>query len=380
MMPTQLVVKNVFRNRRRTLLTVASVAVSTFLLSVFCATYRYIGAPPTPRGFDLVLLVAPRTSLMTPLPLSYEERIRKIPGVAAVSPINMVDAFYGGQDTIIFALACDPVAIFQVRSDWRLPEDQRRAFVREKVALVCSRKTAEKYGWKVGDRIQLRSGGYHVSLDLILRGIYSSEEDESLMAFHWDYLNDAQGRPNKPGAFWVMARNAQEVPRLMQTIDAEFRNSDVETRTQPMKQFVLDFLAMLGNVRLILVSVSGAVVFAILLIVANTMGMSIRERTAEFAVLRALGFRTKQVLGLLAAESLAISLVGSGLGCLMASILFAFTAGYQIGGAMPIYVQVDAATVGVALGAAIAIGLLSTAIPAYRASRLGIAQALRFVG
>jgi putative ABC transport system permease protein len=137
---------------------------------------------------------------------------------------------------------------------------------------------------------------------------------------------------------------------------------------------------MLGNVRLILVSVSGAVVFAILLIVANTMGMSIRERTAEFAVLRALGFRTKQVLGLLAAESLAISLVGSGLGCLMASILFAFTAGYQIGGAMPIYVQVDAATVGVALGAAIAIGLLSTAIPAYRASRLGIAQALRFVG
>jgi putative ABC transport system permease protein len=325
-------------------------------------------------------MVVSRTSLMGSLPLHYGQRIARLPGVVAVSPINMVDTLYGGQDSVLFALACDPDAIMQARNDWRMPEDERRAFRGEKVAFACSRSTAQKYGWKLGDRIQLRSGGYHLTLDLILRGIYTSAEDESLMAFHWDYLNDAQGRLDRPGAFWVMARSAEDIPRLMQAIDREFRNSDVETRTQPMKQFVLDMLAMLGNVKLILLSISAAVVFAVLLIVANTMGMSIRERTAELAVLRALGFGTQQVLGLLAAESLAISLTGAALGCLLAWTLLKLTAGYQVGGAMPIYIQMDAATLGAALGVAIGISLVSTVLPAYRASRVSIAEALRYLG
>jgi len=178
----------------------------------------------------------------------------------------------------------------------------------------------------------------------------------------------------------VRAKSAEDVPRLAQAIDAEFRNSDMETRTQPMAQWVLDMVAVLGNVKLILVSISAVVIFAILLIVANAMSMSIRERTAELAVLRALGFRMQQVLGLLAAESLAISLAGGALGCLLAWTLLELAAGYQIGGAMPIYIRVDAATVGVALGVAIGISLASTLPPAYRASRVNIAEALRFVG
>jgi putative ABC transport system permease protein len=377
---TQLVVKNISRNRRRSLLTAGSVAVSILLVSVFCAAYRYIEAPPTPGGFDLLLMVAPRTSLLIPLPLSYGQAIARLPGVAAVSPVNMVDGFYGTQEKPIWVIACDPATMFKVRRDWRLPDSQREAFLREKTALVVGRRTAEKYGWKVGDRITLRSSGYNLVLEFVLRGIYSSSEDETLLAMHWDYLNDAQGDPNKPGAFWVFPRSPEDVPRLTQEIDAQFHNTPMETRTQPMKQFVLDLLAMLGNVKLILLSISAAVVFAILLIVANTMSMSIRERTVELAVLRALGFRTRQVFGLLTAESLAISVTGATLGCLLAALLLALTAGYQVGSAMPVYVQLDAVTVVVALGTAIGIGLLSTLVPAYRASRVSIAQALRFVG
>lgn len=376
----QLVIKNVFRNPRRTLLTVASVAVSICLLTVFCAAYRYINAPPAPTGFHLVLMVTPRTSMTVPLPLYYGERIAKLPGVAAVSPVNMVDGHYGSGDSVLWALACEPETIFKAYPEWRLSEKQRQAFTGERVALLAGRRMAEKYAWRLGDRIYLESPNYHVSLDLVLRAIYASDDDETMLFFHWSYLNEAQGHPNKPGAFWVLSENAAHVPKLTRDIDALFHNTDIETRTAPMKQFVLDFLGMLGNVKLVLLSVSAAVVFAVLLIVSNTMAMSIRERTAELAVLRSLGFRTREVLGLLAAESLAISLAGTLLGALMAGGLLTLTAGYQVGGAMPIYIQVDTVTVGTALGVALGISLLSTLIPAYRASRASIAQALRFVG
>lgn len=375
-----LVLKNVFRNRRRTVLTTVSVAVSVCLIAVFCATYRYISAPPTPGGFDLVLMVGPRTSLMQPLPLSHGARLRALRGIAAVSPLNMVDVVFGAEEKPLYAVACDPAAMFKVRPDWKLPEDQRQAFFSEKSALVASRRIAEPRGWKVNDRIALRSHGYNITLEFVLRGIYSSAEDESLMAFHWDYLNDTLGSPNTPGAFWVLAETPEDVPRLMTEIDGMFRNTDVETRTQPMKQFVLDFLAMLGNVKLILLGVSAVVVFAVLLIVANTMGMSIRERTSELAVLRALGFRKRQVLGMLTAESLAISISGAALGCLAAGGLLALTSGYQVGGAMPIYVQVDGYTLALTLAVAVAIGVLGTIVPAWHASHLNIAEALRFVG
>ncbi len=376
----RMIVKNLFRNRRRTFLTAASVAASITLLVVFCATYRYMTAPPTPSGFDLVLMVGPRTSLMVPLPGRYGEQIAKLPGVAAVSPLNMVGVVYGGQETTLWAVAADPATMLKVRPDWRLPQDQLQAFLNEKVALIAGRKIAQKYGWKVGDRVTLRSPGYNLVLELVLRGIYTSSEDETQLSFHWEYLNDVLGHLNKPGAFWVLARSPDDVPALMREIDAMFHNSDAETRTQPMKQFVLDFLAMLGNVKLILLSVSAAVVFAVLLIVANTMGMTIRERTAELAVLRTLGFQTRQVLGLLAAESLVISVGGALAGCLIAWLLFTLTAGYQMTGAMPIYIQVDVQTAGMALAVATGIAVVSTLLPAYRAAHANIAEALRFVG
>jgi len=332
-----------------------------------------------PSEWRLLLTVSPRVSLMIPLPLSYGERIARLPGVVAITPVNMVDGLYGARDDFMFALAADPAAFLKVYTDWHLPEDQRTAYIREKTAALAGHRTALKYGWKLGDRIHLRSPGYHVDLDLILRGIYSAE-DESLLAFHWDYLNEELGRPNKPGGFWVRARTGEDVPRLMQTIDNQFRNGEMETRTQPMAQWMLDMLAMIGNVKLTVLSVSAAMVFAVLLVVANTMGMSIRERTAELAILRVLGFQPKHLLALLAAESLAISVAGALVGCLSAGICFALIGGYRVGGAMPIYIQVDVVTMGVVLSVAIGIGLSSTLAPAYRASHLSIAEALRYTG
>jgi len=376
---SQLVIKNLLRNRRRTILTFLSIATSITLLAVFCAVYRFFDNPLMPSDWRLLLSVSARSSMMIPLPLSYGERIARLPGVAATTPITMVDGLYGGQDDFLFALAGDPATFFKIYTEWHLPEEQRAVYTREKTAAVAGRRTALKYGWKLGDRIHLRSPGYHVDLDLILRGIYTAA-DESLLGFHWDYLNEAQGRQDKPMAFLLRAQTEEDVPRLMQTIDNQFRNGAMETRTQPLGQWVLDFLAMIGNVKLIVLSVSAAMVFAVLLVVENTMGMSIRERTAELAILRVVGFQPKHVLALLAAESLLVSVGGALVGCLLAGTAFALIAGYRVGGAMAIYIHVDVVTVGVVLSVAIAIGLSSTLVPAYRASRMSIAEALRYTG
>jgi len=375
----QLVTKNLLRNRRRTILTFLSIAISIGLLAVLCVTYRFFDNPPMPSEWRLVLTVSSRTSWMLRLPLSYGERIARLPGVAATSPVNMVDSLYGSQDYSLWALASDPASFFKIYTMWHLPEEQLAAYTREKTAAVAGRRTALKYGWKLGDRIHLRSPGYRVELDLTLRGIYTAE-DESLLGFHWDYLNEAEGRTDTPGAFIVRAETEEDVPRLMKAIDNQFRNDALETRTQPMGQWVLDFLAMIGNVKLIVLSISAAMVFAILLVVANTMGMSIRERTAELAILRVLGFRQKHLLALLAAEALTVSGAGALAGYLAAWTVFALVAGYRIGGAMGLHVQVDVVTAGVALSVAMGIGLASTLLPAFRASRMNIADALRYVG
>lgn len=375
---TQFVLKNVFRNLRRTILTAGSVTVSVFLLALLFASYRYISAPPASDRTHLILVVTARTSLINPMPVRYAAEISQLAGVAAAMPLWWFDGRYGNDENIVPALACDAQQLFAFTTDWKLPGDERRAFEREKDALIAGRKTAEKYGWKIGDHIHLKSPNYlSVPVELVLRGVYTSTGDDSMLAMHWSYLNEALGRPNVTGEIWVLPRSAQDVPDVMQAIDAHFHNSAVETRTQTLKQFELDFLGWLGNVKQILLIVFAAVVFAVLLVVANTMAMSIRERTAEIAILRALGFRTRRVVILLTAESASISVAGAVVGCMGASAVASMLVNYRIGGAMPADIRVDWQTVVVTLLVAVGISLASTMIPALNASRASIANMLR---
>jgi len=377
----QLVFRNTLRNRRRTILTVASVAVCTCLVAILWATYRYLEAPPEVDRTHLILSVTARTSVTIPLPVSYQSQIAKVPGVAAAMPLFWFDGRYGKDADLVPALALDAQKLLAFLSNWHVPEDQLRTFVGERDALVAGRKVVDKYDWKIGDHVHLRSPNYSdVDLDLVLRAVYTSDSDESLLALHWDYLNEALGHPDKAGQIWVLARSVDDIPHVMDDIDTVFRNYPMETRTQTLKQLVVNFLSWLGNLKEIMLIISGAVVFAVLLVVANTMAMSIRERTAEIAVLRALGFRSRQVLAMLAGEALTISLVGTALGLALAALVFRLMEGYHIGGAMPVHIRVDATTMALSLLAAVIISLGSTLIPAHRAARFNVAEALRFVG
>ena len=379
----KLVLRNVLRNRRRSLLTVASVAVSFALLVVFLAAYRFLESPPasTTERSHLVLIVAASTSPIQPMPMSYRSRLERLQGVRAVTQVFWFDARYKNEDTVIASLSLDSQNLFTFFPNWQLPAEEREQFMRDKTAALAGRSTANKYGWKIGDHIHVTSPNYfNVGLDLTLRGVYDSKEEQSYLVFHWDYLNDVLGRPNVTGQFWVLANSADLMPALMKTVDAQFREETVQTRTQTVKQFTLNFISWLGNVKLILVGVSGAVVFAILLIMANTMAMSIRERTMELAVLRSLGFRTHTLLTLLTVESLVLSLGGASAGCLAAWAICRAVAGYVLGGGLLVNLEVSLPAALSALGAAALTSLASTLVPAYRASRMSIAEALRYTG
>jgi putative ABC transport system permease protein len=379
----RLVLHNVLRNRRRSLLTAASVAVSITLLVIFFATYRFLESPPasTTDRSHLILVVTPSASPMQLMPVSYRSRIECLKGVRAVTQVSWVDARYKTEDTVIASFSLDPQVLFTFFPDWKLPLAEKEQFMREKVAAIAGRSTASKYGWKVGDHIHVSSQHFFgVGVDLILRGIYDSKEEQSYLVFHWDYLNDTRGSPNLTGLFWILADSADDMPVLMKAVDEQFRDETVQTRTQTVKQVVLNFLSWLGNVKLMLLSISAVVTFAVLLIVANAMGMSIRERITELAVLRALGFPTNTLLTLLTAESLVICLVGGSIGCLAAWAICRSVAGYALGGLFLVNLEIGLPGVLSALGAATFTSLASTLVPAYRASRMSIAEALRYTG
>jgi putative ABC transport system permease protein len=377
------VLRNLLRNRRRSLLTGASVAVSILLLVVFLAVYRFLQEPPASRGdlSHLVLIVMARTSQIQPMPMSYRPRIERLPGVRSVTQVFWFDARYKNEDTVIASLGLDPERVFVFFPNWRLPDGQRQQFLSEKTAAIASRTLARKYGWKVGDRIYVSSPSYFgIGLELNLRGIYDGPEEQSYLVFHWDYLNEALRRPNVAGQFWILGEAPEEMPGLMKRVDEQFRDETVQTLTQTVKQFTLNFLSWFGNVKLILAGISGAVAFAVMLIVANSMAMSIRERTAELATLRALGYRTPDLLGLLAGEALALALAGAVPGCLGAWILCRMTAGITVGGGLLVNLEIGLPGVLFSVACAVAIGLVSTIVPALHALRQNIAAALRYVG
>jgi putative ABC transport system permease protein len=380
----RLVLKNLLRNKRRTLLTASSVAVSLFLLSSLAMFYAALGRPveDASGSTSLRLMVSRSTGIMYGMPSSYEARIAALQGVAACTPMNFLGAYYGDSSNYFANFAVGHETIFAVYKEANLPADQLAAFKRERLAAVTGRHLAEKFHWKLGDRIALLGSFYGVTPQVILRGIYTAPNlsDEDMFFLHWDYFNELMDRPDVVNSYWVRVNRPESAPRVAKAIDAMFRNTFAETKTETESQFLLGFISMLGNVRGIILAIGAAVTFAILLIVANTMAMSIRERIPEAAVMRSLGFRARQIVGLFLGESLVLTLAGWLVGCGGAKLLYDALALNRIGEVAWADFRMRPETVLFCFALAFGMGLLASGLPAYRASRLNIAQALRFVG
>lgn len=375
----RLVFKNLFRNKRRTILTLASVAVSLFLLSSLAIVYTALGRP-LEGGEDIPLLMVRRAAGITLLlPASYQARIKTVPGVTAVSKLNWFGGYWKERTNSFANFAVDPDTIFAVQASSHIPPDQLEAFKHERTAAVAGRRLADRFGWKIGDRITLLGSPWGTTPELTLCGIFDGGPDDQFY-FQWEYLNESVGRLDLVNMYWVRVEDAKNSAQVAETIDRLFRNTDAETKTESLSAFLLSFISMLGNVRAIILMIGSAVTFAILLVVANTMAMSIRERIAEAAVMRSLGFRPRHIVRLFVSESLILSLAGAILGVGSAKVLYDALALSQIGQFVFADLRMRPDTLLFCVGLALAIGLVASGWPAYRASRTNIAEALRYTG
>jgi putative ABC transport system permease protein len=375
----RLIVKNLMRNKRRAFLTWSGVAVSLFLLSSLAVVYSamgeaYRGADVSPR-----LMVRRSVGLTMPLPERYGDLIRQVPGVKACSTMLWVGGYWKEPQNTFAAFGIDPENIFKVLDAAHLPPDELATFQSERTAAVAGQQIAKRFGWKIGDRITLINSSFGRPAEFTLRGIYTGGPEDQFY-FHYDYWNESLGRPNLTGLFWVRVDKPEIAPRVSQTIDAMFRNTDAETKTESEGTFLMGFISMLGNVRALVLMIGSAVTFAILLIVANTMAMSIRERIPEAAIMRTLGFRSRQILELFVGESVALTMLGALVGVGGAKVLYDSLALTKLGPMVWADLRMRPETLAVCVALSLLIGLAASGWSAWRAARANIADALRSTG
>jgi putative ABC transport system permease protein len=388
-----LILKNTLRNRRRTALTVASIAVSLGLLGVLMSVYRalFYGGDAAP-GDARRVIVHHKISLTQDLPVSYERQIQQIPGVAAVTRLRWFGGAYrdARDPRNQFArFAIEPQTLFDVHPEYKITGVEKSAFQTEKAACVVSRKLAAKFGWKPGERITLIGDLLPINLELTLAGIFDSPQPDEVLYFNWDYLHDAlpagDDRREMIQQFHVEVASGNEVVAVANAIDGLFTDSPYPTKTEPEQAFMLSFISFLGNLKLFLAAICGAVMFTILLVSANTLSMSIRERTREVGILKTLGFRTPEVLGIIVGEAALIALSGGVLGCMLAAGLCAAIGAAGRGGPAFVATVVKSLnlTPGMAAltcGVALLVGMASALVPGWSASRSSILDSLRYTG
>jgi putative ABC transport system permease protein len=378
--------KNSIRNRRRSVLTISSIAVSLCLLGCLLAIYQALFLKEATPGQALRLVVRHRVSLAQPLPYSYEAQIKRVPGVRAVSVWNWFQGVYkDSRDPKNFfaRFAVEPKPFMAIRTQMDMPEDQRRAFITDQSACVVSKDLAEKLGFKLGQRITIKGDIYPVTLELKIVGIFEDPDATNSLFFNQEYLRQLlpAGRRDMESVFAVLAANTEDVPRIAKEVDAMFDNSPYPTRAESEQQFALSFVSFLGNIKLFLMSICGAVMFTILLVSGNTMAMSVRERIKEVGVLKTLGFTNGAILGIIIGEAATIGLIGGVVGVVLAGMVTGAVG--KVGETYFNQLHSLSITPGVAaicLGVALLIGVVSSFIPAFHAARTNILDSLRYAG
>ena len=375
--------KNAFRNKRRSLLTLASISFSLLLLTVMMTVWRAFYLSDGSAESAQRLIVRHKVSLAQFLPIADRERIRSIPGVKQV--VN--ETWFGGQykddkpENFFAQFGTDPQELFQVMTDFHIPPDQLEAWQKDRAGCVADSELAAKYGWKIGDRIPIKGTIFPLNLELTLRGIFTAPQNTQTLYFNNIYMDEGYARiKGFVGFFGVLADSPQAVPQVAKAIDAAFRNTDRPTKSESEKAFNLDWIAMLGNVKAFILSICAAVVFATLLVSANTMAMSIRERTREVALLKTLGFTRGAVLGLFMSEAVTLAAVGGLLGAVGASGIVFLIAHAPGIGLFFAGVKPNVATIVVAVLVGATVGMVSSFVPAYNASRGNIVEGLRHIG
>jgi putative ABC transport system permease protein len=376
-----LVAKNALRNKRRAVPTILSIAFSILLLTVMLTLWHSFYIDDLGPASALRIFTRTHIFFSYSMPNDYRQKIKSVPGVVAVAPLNIFNGVYNdGKSKNRFPQGgTDPEQFLKVYRDYEIPQDQVIAWQNDRAGAIVENALASQQGWKLGDRIVIQGKFFPVNLELNIRGIYKPPVPARGIWFNWKYVEEAVPYA-KDDMYILLADSPQNVPRIETAIDGRFRNSPAPTTTESEKALELDFISMLGNVKAFILSICMAVVFAILLVSANTMAMSIRERTREVAVMRTLGFTGSKVLSLLVGEAVALSIAGGLLGASGAYSLIWGMKRLIPAASLAGVLRITGPTLLLVLGVAALVGLLSGIFPAHNASRVNIAAGLRHLG
>jgi len=379
----KLVLKSARRSKRRTALTMMSVAIAVFLFASLKAVLDGFDAVAAASSSMRVVTVR-STSMIFSMPMSHVEAIKSTPGVDDATWANWFGGIYKDPKNFFGQFAVDPESYLRMYPEVILSPEEKQAFMTDRTGCIVGDGLVKKYGWHVGDKIVLQPGiPIYGTQDysFTIRGIYkagSSAVDNQSMLFHWKYVDERSLVAGQVGWIVTKVSDPDRATQVASAIDGKFSNSPFETKTDTEKAFSAQFANTLGNLNVLLGSVALAVVITTLFVAGNTMAMSVRERTTEVAVMRTLGFPSGTIFGLVVGEGLFVAVVGGAIGAALARLVVNGEALGLVGGFIPAF-GVGNMNMIIGLGLSALIGVLAALIPATIASRLKIVDALRRV-
>src|SRR6516162_9663173 len=362
---SRIILANLFRKKVRLVLTIGSFAVALFLFA-FLGVVRDAFSRDNLASANRLIIIN-RTSIINPLPLSYRERILRIPGVKSVTHNNWFGGTYIGEKNFF--------------PEFAVPDDQWKAFLRDREGAIVGARTMERFHWKVGDRIPIKTpvwGSWEFNIDGVYHGTRPGD-DETQFWFQWDYFEERVPQTSKGQIGWYVLRidNPDDAPRIAKAIDTEFANSPYETKTETESTFAAGWVKQFGNIKFLIVTIGAVVFFTLLLVTGNTMAISVRERTGELAVLKAIGFSDRKVLGFVLGESLVIAIVGGLFGLALALVAVPLLS-RELSGIVPVLILSPTILL-TGFVAALFVGFISGFLPGFGAMRMRVVNALRRV-
>jgi putative ABC transport system permease protein len=380
---SRLILANLFRKKARLVLTIGSFAVALFLFALLGVVNDAFS-----RGADVVsadrLVTINRTSIINTIPLSYRDEILRIPGVKYITHDNWFGGVYQDPKNFFPQFVIDPENQRQVFSELIVPDDQWNAFLKDRQGAVVGASTMERFGWKIGDRIPIKTTIYGLQdkpFEFNIDGVYHGakpEDDETQFWFQWEYFKEslADRFQGQVGWYTIRIDNPDDAPRIAKAIDSKYMNSPYETKTETESAFAQGWVKQFGNIKFLIMTIGTVVFFTLLLVTGNTMAISVRERTNELGVLKAIGFSDRAVLGFILGESITVALAGC-VGLLLALVAIPVLSRSMAGLLPPLLVTAKTLVFGVL--AALIVGFASGILPAYSAMRLSVVNALRRV-
>jgi len=376
---SKLVYRNLFRNKLRAVLTMLLMAAIFFFVATLLSILQNFTMFSEAGKGQNRLAVQSAISLATVLPVSHEAKIRQIPGIVDVCQLQWFGAYYKEQKNFFANFAVDHTHMRTVFDDYVTSDAEFAAFANDRQGTLVGDELMKRFNWKIGDRITLKSTIFPFNPELTIRGVCHHTIDTSSLFFHMDYFQQSMGNNGLVGTFWVKVKDRKNMAAIAKQIDDMFRNSTDPTETFTEKEFQLNFLSMMGDIKLLFHSISLCSIFMVILLAAITMSMSARERVTEIAVLKAIGFSRRLVLTLMLVEFTLLTLIGGVIGVIIGKIVFHFVNMTKVTQGFLVNFTLFPASMATCIAASLVVGLLAGGWPAMRSANMSVVDGLRRV-